>query len=77
MGQINWETLVCSSNQQLGLYCEAALQILQPRQRIKDLETLSVLNRYQDNKKLVSFETHHETTLQNHESVSEVSNKDL
>ena len=39
-GQINLETSVCSSNQQQpGSYCKAAMQILQPGQRNKDLET--------------------------------------
>ena len=39
MGQINWETSVCNSNQQLRLYCKAALKILQPGQRNKDVQT--------------------------------------
>ena len=39
-GQINLETSVCSSNQQQpGSYCKAAMQILQPGQRNKNLAT--------------------------------------
>ena len=44
IGQINWETLVCISNQQLRLYRKAALQILQPRQGIKDFKSFVLIS---------------------------------